>query len=144
VQGHSGDKGGGAVKTPVDIHGKMKREEKYKFGFSSGMMAFISWGWASTILKEMGRKPSEQFGILLAIALGFLVLLLLFDNLLWRWYFGSAIRNGLWAAAALGPYAGSVVWIAFEHPAWGHITGLFATMLLFVTFFYISITPWRG
>ena len=101
-------------------------------------MAFITYRWASTIVQEWGQKPSQQVGKVLGMAVGFSALLLLIDYVLCRLKLTRAVRSGLWASAALGPYAGLVAWNELAHPVWSQIIGFGSTALFFVVFYYMD------
>ena len=117
-------------------HGLPKRS--YDFGVGGGFLAFISYRWASTIIQESGRLPSQNLRTVLALAVGFTLLLLLVDYLLWHLKFDRPTRSGLWAAAALGPYAGTVAWVELAHPVWSQVIGLGSTLLFFTAFYFLD------
>lgn len=101
-------------------------------------MALVAYRWAATIVQEWGQKPSQQTGTVLGIALGFAIALLLVDYVLWRLQLSKAIRSGLWACAAIGPYAGLVAEAALAHPVWSQIAGFGTTILAFLLFYNLE------
>jgi hypothetical protein len=94
----------------------------------------ISYGWASTIVQEWEQKPSQHFGTVCGIFLGFMTTLMLIDYALWRLQFTPATRNGLLGAAALSPLATLVAWRAWVHHVWSHVAGAASTVLIFAAF----------
>jgi hypothetical protein len=126
------------MKNGMTINDDNMRKQKYEFGIGSLFIAFISYGWASTIVQEWGQKPSARIGVVLGLALCFLLLLLLVDYLLWRWRFTKAIRSSLWAAAILGPYAALVAWAELGHPVWSQMIGAASAILIFVVFYLLE------
>jgi hypothetical protein len=122
--------------TPLTSNKMPKR--RYDFGIGGGFVAIITSRWASTIVQEWEQKPSQQIGIVLGLAVCFSVTLLLLDYVLWRWRFIKAIRSGLWASAAIGPYAGLVAWNELAHPVSSQVIGLVSTIVAFVAFYYLD------
>ena len=114
------------------------QKQRYDFGFGSGFMAFMAYRWASTIVQEWGQKPSQQIGIVLGLTVGFIIVLFLFDYILWRLQFIKAIRSGLWAGAAIGSYVSLLAGAELTHPVWSHILGLTSTIIAFVAFYSLD------
>lgn len=115
-----------------------KIRKKYDFGIGNGFVVIMAYGWASTIVQEWGKKPSQNFGIVLGIAVGFSIILFLLDLVLWRWQFGKAVRSGLWGGAVFGPWAALIAWEKLAHPVWGQLTGLLSTVLVFTVFYFLE------
>ena len=123
----------------------MMPSRSYDFGIGGGFVAVTAYRWAATLVQEGGHKPSEQVWTVLGLTAGFSAALLLVDYLLWRGRLDRAVRSGLWAAAAIGPYAGLVAWEEWAHPVWGHVAGLVSSVLAFVAFYYLDrALPRRG
>jgi hypothetical protein len=78
------------------------------------------------------------------IGVCFTIALLLIDYVLWRGKLARAVRSGLWASAAIGPYAGAVAWEELAHPVWSHIIGFVSSVLVFVAFYYLDKGLQRG
>ncbi|MFZ5858405.1 MAG: hypothetical protein ACOYZ6_16390 [Chloroflexota bacterium] len=117
---------------------KVEPQHKYDFGLGSGFMAFMAYRWASTIVQEWGQKPSQQVGTVLGLTVGFTIIILLFDYILWRLQFIKAIRSGLWAGAAIGSYVTLIAGAEITYPVWSHIIGLTSTIIAFVTFYILD------
>ena len=119
-------------------------ERSYDFGIGGGFVAFTAYRWAATMVQEWGWKPSERAWIVLGLALGFSLALVLVDYVLWRGRLDRAVRSGLWASAALGPYAGMVAWEELAHPVWSQVIGFGSSVLIFVVFYYLDRRLQRG
>jgi hypothetical protein len=126
------------MKNPSLTPGDDMPKRTYDFGIGGGFVAFTTYRWASTIVKEWGWQPSQRFGTVIGIGVCLTIVLLSIDYVLWRWRFERAIRSGLWASAAIGPYAGLVAWEELAHPAWSHVIGLVGTVVVFVAFYYLD------
>jgi len=119
------------------MHNKLSRP-KYELGVGSGLVALIAYRWAATVVQEWGWKPSERFGWVFGMMVGFSVVLLLVDYGLGRLRIERAVRGGLWAGAVFGPYAGLVAWEELAHPVWAQVIGLGSTLLVFVLFYFLE------
>ena len=116
----------------------VEKKRNYAFGLGSGFMAFMAYRWASTIVQEWGQKPSQQVGTILGLTVGFMIIMFLFDYILWRLQFNKAIRSGLWASATIGSYMTLFTEAEITHPVWSHIIGLTTTMITFVIFYFLD------
>lgn len=114
------------------------QKHTYNFGIGGGFAAFITYRWASTIVQESGSKPSQRFGLVIGLAIGFAIVLWLVDWVLWRVKLSSRVRSGLWAGAAIGPYAGLVALEMLAHPVWSQVIGLVSTVLAFTAFYFLD------
>lgn len=120
------------------MYKNVENQRNYNFGFGSGFMVFMAYRWASTIIQEWGQKPSQQVGTVLGLTVGFTLIVLLFDYILWRLQFIKAIRSGLWAGAAIGSYATLIVGAEIAHPVWSHIIGVMSTIIVFAIFYALD------
>lgn len=114
------------------------RKLRYDFGLVSVFWVYIAYQWSATILEQAGQKPSQHILPLLGMTLGFAVLLLLVDMLLWRLGFSVPVRIGLWAASALGPVAAVFAWTATQHYTWSHASGVGVSVASFCVFYFLE------
>jgi drug/metabolite transporter (DMT)-like permease len=126
------------IENPTPATNNAPPKRGYDFGIGGGFIVLTTYRWASTIVQEWGWQPSQRLGIVMGMVLCFTIALLLADYLLWRRKLARAIRSGLWASAAIGPYVAVVAWEELSHPVWSQVTGLASTALVFITFYYLD------
>lgn len=128
------------MKNPPSRTSEAASRRSYDFGMGGGLIAFMAYGWASTIIQEMEKKPSQHVGLLFGIFTGFMLVLILVDYVLWYFRLSRAVRNALWVSATLGPLSTVMAWSKLAHSAWIHIIGVATIMLTF--FLVYNLTTW--
>ena len=114
-------------------------------GYVVAISAVFVFRWSTILVNGWGYAPYQGIGIAmtLGVMIGFLLALLIIDQILAYSGIEKTVRSGVWFSAMVAPYTG-ITTMEIAGPVWSQAAGFVSGLLAFAAIYFLDAWLERG